>query len=90
VISGKDKGKSGLVLRALPRENAVVVEGVALYKRHVKAVQGQVGRIVERPRAINVSNVALASSTKHESALDAPKKIAKVKAAGSTSSRQAK
>jgi len=31
VIAGKDKGKSGVVLRALPKENAVVVEGVALY-----------------------------------------------------------
>ncbi|KKW44211.1 MAG: 50S ribosomal protein L24, partial [Parcubacteria group bacterium GW2011_GWA2_56_21] len=33
VISGKDKGKSGVVLRALPREHKVIVEGVALYKR---------------------------------------------------------
>ena len=34
VISGKDKGKSGVILRALPKENKVIVEGVALYKRH--------------------------------------------------------
>lgn len=81
VISGKDKGKSGVVLRALPKENAVIVEGVAIYKRHVKSFQGQTGRIVERPRAINVSNVALATSAKHESALDAPKKAAKKAAA---------
>lgn len=80
VISGKDKGKSGVVLRALPKENAVVVEGVAIYKRHLKGVQGQIGRIVERPRAINVSNVALAASAKHESALDAPVKAKKAKA----------
>jgi len=58
VITGKDKGKSGLVLRALPRENKVIVEGIALYKRHLKGGQGKVGRIVERPRAIDVSNVA--------------------------------
>lgn len=58
VIAGKDKGKSGLVLRALPRENKVVVEGVALYKRHLKGTPGKVGRIVERSRPVDVSNVA--------------------------------
>ena len=58
VITGKDKGKSGVILRALPREGKVIVEGIALYKRHLKGGQGKVGRIVERPRAIDVSNVA--------------------------------
>jgi len=57
VLSGKDKGKSGLILQALPRENKVVVEGVALYKRHLKGRAGEVGRILERPRAIDASNV---------------------------------
>lgn len=57
VIAGKDKGKSGVVMRAMPKDNAVVIEGVALYKRHLKGASGKVGRIIERPRAINVSNV---------------------------------
>ena len=57
VISGKDKGTSGTVLRALPKENKVVVEGVAIYKRHLKGAAGKVGRIIERPRPIDVSNV---------------------------------
>lgn len=57
VISGKDKGKSGVVLRALPRENKVIVEGVALYKRHMKGSAGKVGRIIEKSRAVHVSNV---------------------------------
>lgn len=74
VISGKDKGKSGVVLRALPRENKVVIEGVALYKRHLKGAAGKVGRIIERPRAIDASNVRLVSSAKVKSALDAPAK----------------
>ncbi|MBU6214239.1 50S ribosomal protein L24 [Patescibacteria group bacterium] len=90
IISGKDKGKSGVVLRAFPKENAVVVEGAALYKRHVKGQQGQVGRIVERPRAIDASNVALVSHLKIESALDAPAKTKKPKAADSADSRKAK
>ncbi len=57
VITGKDKGKSGVVVRALPREGSVVVEGVALFKRHLKGRTGQIGRIVERSRPIDASNV---------------------------------
>jgi len=62
VISGKDKGKSGIVMRAFPRENKVIIEGVALYKRHLKGAAGKVGRIVERSRPIDVSNVKRAES----------------------------
>lgn len=58
VTTGKDKGKVGTVVRALPKEERIVVEGVAIAKRHVKGRQGQVGRIVERPMPIHVSNVA--------------------------------
>jgi large subunit ribosomal protein L24 len=47
-----------VILRALPKEEKVVVEGVALAKRHVKGRAGQVGHIAERPRPIHVSNVA--------------------------------
>lgn len=57
VISGKDKGKSGTIVRALPRENRVVVEGVAVYKRHKKGAAGNVGHIVEHSRPIDASNV---------------------------------
>jgi large subunit ribosomal protein L24 len=72
VISGKDKGKSGAVLRALPRENKIIVEGVAIYKRHKKGAAGKVGRIIERARPVDVSNVKLAkagAATKKESLL---------------------
>lgn len=77
IISGKDKSKSGVVLRAFPRENTVIVEGVALYKRHMKGSQGKVGRIIEKSRPINASNVALVSTPKVKSALDTPVKVAK-------------
>ena len=70
VISGKDKGKTGAVLRAMPRENSIIVEGVALYKRHMKGSSGKVGRIIEKSRSINVSNVALVSTPKIKSALE--------------------
>ncbi len=72
VISGKDKGKTGVILRALPRENSVVVEGIALYKRHLKGSAGKAGRIIERLRPIDASNVKRvesASTKKKESIL---------------------
>ena len=59
VIAGKDKGKSGVILRAIPREDKVIVEGIALYKRHLKGRAGKVGRIIEKSRPIHASNVAL-------------------------------
>jgi large subunit ribosomal protein L24 len=58
VVSGKDKGKKGLVLTVMPQDALVVVEGVAIVKRHLKPTgRNQVGRIAERPRAIHISNV---------------------------------
>jgi large subunit ribosomal protein L24 len=57
VLTGKDKGKTGLVVRALPQEGKVVVEGVALAKRHTKKQGNQSGHIVERPVPIDASNV---------------------------------
>lgn len=57
VIAGKDKGKTGTIVRSFPKDEKVVVEGIALAKRHVKGRAGQVGHIAERPRPIHVSNV---------------------------------
>ena len=58
VISGKDKGKEGKVLTAMPEEGKVIVEGVAMVKKHQKArAQGQESKIIEREAAINASNV---------------------------------
>lgn len=62
VITGKDKGKSGVILRALPKTDRVIVEGVAIAKRHVKGRAGQVGHIAERPRPIHASNVVRTES----------------------------
>lgn len=57
MITGKDKGKSGVIVRALPKEDKVVIDGIALVKRHTKGRAGQVGHIAERPRPIHASNV---------------------------------
>ncbi len=58
VIAGSDKGKAGEVLRVIPSENRVVVQGVRLAKRHTKATQTTQGGIIEKEAPIHVSNVA--------------------------------
>ncbi|MBQ8142843.1 MAG: 50S ribosomal protein L24 [Bacilli bacterium] len=59
VISGDDKGKTGKVLKALPKENKVIVEGVNVNKKHVKPSQANPkGSIKEINLPIDVSNVA--------------------------------
>ena len=59
VIMGKDKGKTGTIHQVMPSENMIVVEGVAIKKRHTKGGRGAAGQIIESPRAINASNVML-------------------------------
>ncbi len=57
MISGKDKGKTGKVLRAFPRENKIVVEGINIHKRHQKSRQeGKKGQTIEMPFPLDVSN----------------------------------
>ena len=65
VISGKDKGKTGEVLRTLPNENRVIVQGINLRTRHVKPTQeGESGRIVTEEASLHASNVMLYSTEK--------------------------
>jgi len=60
VIAGKDRGTTGTILRAMPAENKVLVEGVNIMKRHQKpTAKARTGQIVERPVAIHASNVAI-------------------------------
>ena len=59
VIAGRSKGKVGDVLRVLPKEDRVVVQGVHMIKRHTKPGRTDSGGIIEREAAIHVSNVAL-------------------------------
>jgi large subunit ribosomal protein L24 len=65
VTTGRDKGKRGTVLSVHPSEARVVVEGVNVQKRHVKANMRPSmpqGGILERPGKIHISNVRLWSS----------------------------
>ena len=60
VIAGKDRGKTGKVLRSLPKRDVVVVEGVNLRKKHQRPnKKSQKGQIIEKTMPIHVSNVSL-------------------------------
>jgi large subunit ribosomal protein L24 len=63
VISGKDKGKVGEILKSLPKESKVVVKGVNIRTKHVKPQQeGESGRIITFEAPIHSSNVMLYST----------------------------
>ena len=64
ILSGDEKGKTGVVKQALPKENKVVVEGLNMVKRHTKPSQTNPGGIVSKEAAIHVSNVAIVSDGK--------------------------
>ena len=61
VITGRDRGKRGRVLRVLPAKGRVIVEGVNFIKKHTKAnpQKNIKGGIVEREAALNASNVQI-------------------------------
>jgi large subunit ribosomal protein L24 len=61
VLAGKDRGKTGKVLRALPQTSQVIVEGINMQKRHEKARKNtkQGSGIIEVTAPVHVSNVAL-------------------------------
>jgi large subunit ribosomal protein L24 len=59
LLSGKDKGKSGVVLEVRPKEQRVLVEGVNIMKRHTKPrPPNEPGGVIERPAPIHMSNVS--------------------------------
>jgi len=63
VLTGKDKGESGSVLKVLKASNKVIVEGVNVVKKHQKPSQtNQNGGIVEEEAPIHISNVAKAGN----------------------------
>jgi large subunit ribosomal protein L24 len=60
MLGGKDRGKTGKISIVLPKDDKVVVEGLNLIKKHVRArKQGQKGQIVSKERAVPASSVAL-------------------------------
>jgi len=60
IISGKDRNKKGKVLKSVPKEERILVEGINLRKKHQKPKKsGEKGQIVELPGLVQVSNVKL-------------------------------
>ncbi len=59
VLSGRDKGRGGEVLKMLPAEGRAIVQGVNSVRRHQKQTQTQEGGIVSKELSIDLSNLAL-------------------------------
>jgi len=66
VIAGKDKGKKGEVLRVLPQDNRLVVQGVNVLTKHTKPSMTSQGGLVKLEGGIHVSNVALVDPKSNE------------------------
>jgi large subunit ribosomal protein L24 len=62
VTGGKDKGKTGKVIRVIPEVEKVVVENVNIYVKHLKPMNGQEGQRLERPRPLPTANVAIVNN----------------------------
>jgi large subunit ribosomal protein L24 len=60
VVSGRDKGKTGSILRVMRQDDRVLVDGVNMVKRHTRPSGSQPGGIIEKEAPIHISNVALA------------------------------
>ncbi|MDO8486085.1 MAG: 50S ribosomal protein L24 [Candidatus Staskawiczbacteria bacterium] len=60
IIAGKDKGRTGKIIKSFLKERMVLVEGINLKKKHVKAKkQGEKGQVISVSSAISVSNVKI-------------------------------
>ena len=59
VLAGKDKGKTGKILKAIPEKNRIVIEKVNMIKKHKKPDQKTKGGVVEKEGSIHISKVGL-------------------------------
>lgn len=90
VITGKDRGKLGEVLKVFPEEGRVIVSGVKMIRRHLKVSAGNPDGIVDRESKIHVSNVSLIDPATNKPTkvgyklLDDGKKVRFARASGQT------
>jgi len=87
VLTGKDKGRQGSVLKVLPKEERVVVEGLNMVQRHTRPSQGDPqGGIKNKEAPLHVSNVAIVDSkgkpTRVGFRMDGDKKVRFAKTTG--------
>ena len=96
VITGKNKGKVGYVIKVLPTENRLVVSGVNLVKKHTKPSQTSEGGIVQKELPIHISNVSHVDPKTNEvtkigyKTLDDGKKVRFAKKSGEIISKEGK
>jgi large subunit ribosomal protein L24 len=87
VLTGKDKGRTGAVLKVLPKDNRVVVEGLNMVQRHTRPTQfDPQGGIKNKEASIHLSNVAVVDSkgkaTRVGFRMDGDKKVRFAKTTG--------
>ncbi|MFD1190478.1 MULTISPECIES: 50S ribosomal protein L24 [Phenylobacterium] len=87
VLTGKDKGRQGNVLKVLPKEDRVVVEGLNMVQRHTRPTQSDPqGGIKNKEAALHISNVAIVDSkgkpTRVGFRVDGDKKVRVAKTTG--------
>ena len=81
IMSGKDRGKTGVVLRALPDDSKIVIDGLNTFKKHARPRrQGEKGQMIVVPRPLQASKVMLICTSCKEptrvgSRLDGAKKV---------------
>lgn len=63
ILKGKDNGKSGKVIKVFPETNKIMVEGINLFKKHIRPKrQGEKGDVIQVARPLNASNAAVLCS----------------------------
>ncbi len=60
VVTGRDKGKTGEVMRVIPSQNRALVRGVNIVRRHQRQTPNQEGGIITKEMPIHLSNIAIA------------------------------
>ena len=59
MLTGKDKGKKGEVLKVMPSENRAIVKGVSMVRRHQRQSASQEGGIINKEAPVEISNIAI-------------------------------
>lgn len=58
VVTGKNKGKRGTILKIFPKENKAIISGINIVRKHTKATQASEGGIIAKELPIHISNIA--------------------------------
>ncbi len=67
ILAGKDRGKSGKVIKIYTKQDRILIDGVNIFKKHVRPKrEGEKGEVVQIVRPINISNVNLICSNCHK------------------------